>query len=172
MAVCAVTYVVLVQFYGNSTFGYIKSASLFWWWISQWLDAGAAEQHHDQVAIERAALARRRHIVEDGIAVPGAQFPCGRASPQQHEQLPDLPVANLGGISGKAGVDVKNFDRRIAAQSLHQGRDHRALPVQRRRGLGKHEELHPEVGLGGGADRCSHRVCLPPPQAGSRDCAS
>ena len=35
----------LFQFYGNSTLGYIKSASLFRWWGGQWLDPRAESEH-------------------------------------------------------------------------------------------------------------------------------
>jgi len=42
---CAVAGVLLFQFFGNATRGYIDTASLFWWWISQWLDPAAETQH-------------------------------------------------------------------------------------------------------------------------------
>lgn len=42
---CAAAGVWLFQFYGNSTLGYIKSASLFRWWGGQWLDPRAESEH-------------------------------------------------------------------------------------------------------------------------------
>jgi exosortase len=44
-AMCAAAFILLLQFYGNSTLGYIKSASLFQWWVSQWLDPRAESDH-------------------------------------------------------------------------------------------------------------------------------
>ncbi len=37
--------VVLFHFAGNASQGYVKTASLFWWWISQWLDPQAETEH-------------------------------------------------------------------------------------------------------------------------------
>src|SRR4051812_27383854 len=37
--------VALFQFFGSAAHGYVKSPSLFWWWISQWLDPQAETQH-------------------------------------------------------------------------------------------------------------------------------
>ena len=37
--------VALFQFFGNATRGYVDTASLFWWWISQWIDPQAETQH-------------------------------------------------------------------------------------------------------------------------------
>jgi len=45
VTVCAVAGVVLFQFFGNATRGYIATSSLFWWWISHWLDPQAETQH-------------------------------------------------------------------------------------------------------------------------------
>jgi len=36
---------VVFQFFGNSARGYIKTASLFWWWASQWVDPQAESEH-------------------------------------------------------------------------------------------------------------------------------
>ncbi|HTO02366.1 MAG TPA: EpsI family protein [Opitutus sp.] len=37
--------VALFQFFGNATRGYVDTPSLFWWWISQWIDPGAETEH-------------------------------------------------------------------------------------------------------------------------------
>src|SRR5688572_12366740 len=42
---CAAAFILLLQFYGNSTLGYIKSASLWRWWVGQWLDPRAETEH-------------------------------------------------------------------------------------------------------------------------------
>jgi exosortase len=43
--VCAAAGLVLFQFFGNAAQGYVKSDSLFWWWVSQWLDPRAEAEH-------------------------------------------------------------------------------------------------------------------------------
>ncbi len=42
---CAITGVVVFQFFGNAAHGYTKTDSMFWWWISQWLDPAAETEH-------------------------------------------------------------------------------------------------------------------------------
>ena len=44
-AACALVGVILFQFFGNATHGYNKTDSMFWWWISQWLDPAAETEH-------------------------------------------------------------------------------------------------------------------------------
>jgi exosortase len=44
-AVCALAALALFQFFGNASRGYVDTASLFWWWISQWLDPNAETEH-------------------------------------------------------------------------------------------------------------------------------
>src|SRR5690349_10328928 len=43
--VCLAAAFVLFQFFGNATRGYVNTPSMFWWWISQWLDARAESEH-------------------------------------------------------------------------------------------------------------------------------
>ena len=35
----------MFQFFGNASFGYIKSASLFWWWGYQWVNPESETEH-------------------------------------------------------------------------------------------------------------------------------
>ncbi len=44
-AVCALCGALIFQFLGNSTRGYIGSASLFYWWGFQWFNPGSETQH-------------------------------------------------------------------------------------------------------------------------------
>src|SRR5215204_1720159 len=41
----AVSGALLFHFFGNATRGYVKTTSVFWWWISQWLDPNAETEH-------------------------------------------------------------------------------------------------------------------------------
>ncbi len=45
MIVCVVAAVVLWQFFGSAAQGYVKTASLFRWWTSQWFDPGSETEH-------------------------------------------------------------------------------------------------------------------------------
>ena len=42
---CAVAGFLVFQFFGNATRGYVDTASVFWWWVSQWLDPQAETEH-------------------------------------------------------------------------------------------------------------------------------
>ena len=42
---CALAGAAVFQFFGNASFGYIKSASLFWWWSYQWVNAESETEH-------------------------------------------------------------------------------------------------------------------------------
>ncbi len=35
----------MFQFFGNATRGYVDTGSVFWWWVSQWLDPQAETEH-------------------------------------------------------------------------------------------------------------------------------
>lgn len=43
--VCGVAGLLLFHFFGNSTRGYIDTASLFHWWVSQWLNPASEAEH-------------------------------------------------------------------------------------------------------------------------------
>ncbi|MBI3876785.1 MAG: exosortase/archaeosortase family protein, partial [Verrucomicrobia bacterium] len=45
MFLCAVAGFVVFHWFGNASLGYIRSPSLFWWWVSQWLDPVAESEH-------------------------------------------------------------------------------------------------------------------------------
>ena len=45
VAFCVAAGFVVFQWFGNGLFGWVKSASLFWWWVSQWLDPVAESEH-------------------------------------------------------------------------------------------------------------------------------
>ena len=42
---CAGAGFVVFQFFGNATRGYVDTGSVFWWWVSQWLDPQAETEH-------------------------------------------------------------------------------------------------------------------------------
>jgi len=42
---CALAGGAVFQFFGNASFGYIKSASLFWWWGYQWVNPESETEH-------------------------------------------------------------------------------------------------------------------------------
>lgn len=42
---CALAGAAVFQFFGNASYGYIKSASLFWWWGYQWVNPESETEH-------------------------------------------------------------------------------------------------------------------------------
>jgi exosortase len=42
---CGLAGAAVFQFFGNAAFGYIKSASLFWWWGFQWVNPESETEH-------------------------------------------------------------------------------------------------------------------------------
>jgi exosortase len=42
---CAAAAIVLFQFFGNATHGYINTNSLFWWWTFQWINPTSETEH-------------------------------------------------------------------------------------------------------------------------------
>lgn len=42
---CAIAGLVVFVFFGNASRGYVNTPSLFWWWVSQWLDPNADSEH-------------------------------------------------------------------------------------------------------------------------------
>ena len=42
---CTLAGFAVFQFFGNASFGYIKSASLFWWWGYQWVNPDSETEH-------------------------------------------------------------------------------------------------------------------------------
>ncbi len=44
-AVCALAGLVLFQFFGNASRGWVDTPSVFWWAVSQWLDPNADSEH-------------------------------------------------------------------------------------------------------------------------------
>src|SRR4051812_40104164 len=53
---CAAAGLVLFQFFGNAARGWVHTASLFWWWASQWFDPGAEGEHGPIVVLVSAWL--------------------------------------------------------------------------------------------------------------------
>jgi len=45
VAICFVAGLLVFQFFGNGTFGYINSVSLFYWWGYQWSDPASESEH-------------------------------------------------------------------------------------------------------------------------------
>lgn len=44
-ATCAAAAVILLLWFGNASRGYVDTPSMFWWWVSQWLDPRAESEH-------------------------------------------------------------------------------------------------------------------------------
>ena len=86
---CAVAAAVLFQRAGSAAQGYVKTTSLFWWWISQWLDPGAETEHGwlilglsgwlwwRNLASDFETRRPRRVNGDEGVAAPVAAMAAG-----------------------------------------------------------------------------------------------
>jgi EpsI family protein len=83
--VIAVAGVVLFHFFGNATRGYIKTASLFWWWISQWLDPNS-ETEHGWLVLGIAAWVGWKNL---GRPETGNRKPETTSKPETGDRKPD-----------------------------------------------------------------------------------
>ena len=63
---CALAGAVVFQFFGNASFGYIKSASLFWWWGFQWFNPESETEHGLLVLVLSGWLLWRNLKKSDG----------------------------------------------------------------------------------------------------------
>jgi EpsI family protein len=105
---CAVAGAVLFQWFGNAARGYVDSPSLFWWWISQWIDPQAEAEHGWLIlAVSGWLLWRNLRIADRGLLVADstetdtrtgkAVFQSGIRNPKS-EILPAL-AAMIGGLA-------------------------------------------------------------------------
>src|ERR1044072_1227846 len=73
---CVVVACVLFQFFGNATRGYVNTTSMFWWWVSQWLDVRTESEHGWLILGVSAWLFwRNRRITDSSKAKPAIQDP-------------------------------------------------------------------------------------------------
>src|SRR5436190_16138824 len=73
---CLLMAAAMFQFFGNASHGYNKTDSMFWWWVSQWLDP-AAETEHGWLILGLSGwlLWRNRKIAETGDRKPENIWP-------------------------------------------------------------------------------------------------
>jgi EpsI family protein len=64
---CALAGLVLFQFLGSSTHGYIASSSLFYWWGFQWFNPGSETQHGTLIVAISAWLVWRNLGLSPGV---------------------------------------------------------------------------------------------------------
>jgi EpsI family protein len=74
--VCATAGVVVFQFFGNATRGYIDTPSVFWWWGVQWFDP-ASETQHGPLMVALAAWLFWRNLRSAGCGVRNADWVAG-----------------------------------------------------------------------------------------------
>ena len=102
----------------------------------------AAKQHHEEVAIERAAFSGRGNVVEGHRPVAGAERERAEAGGEERGEFARAPAADVGEVTGEARVDVMEFELgRSDGQTGDEGLHHEALAVDGRRRVSEDEEL-------------------------------
>ena len=77
--ISAIAGVVLFQFFGNASRGYVDTPSLFWWWISQWIDP-QAETEHGWLILGLSLWLFWRNLKLTGAAEPVRSGPLSRGT--------------------------------------------------------------------------------------------
>jgi EpsI family protein len=79
---CAAGGAVLFQGFGNAVRGYVDTPSVFWWWVSQWLDPNAETQHGWLIlAISGFLLWRNLGAAGFGLQASGPEPDASRLKP-------------------------------------------------------------------------------------------
>lgn len=127
---CAIAAFVLFQFFGSAARGYIRSPSLFWWWISQWLDP-AAEAGHGWLILGLSGWLFARNLRAGwfgvrssefgvGVVVPRAcDLPGGKTTPPESKpQTPDSAVPAAAALLGALVLHAVGFAAQQARISI------------------------------------------------------
>lgn len=98
-ALCGVAGVALFQFFGNASRGYVQTDSMFWWWISQWLDP-MAESEHGWLILGLSAWLFWRNLKNADCGLRNAECPQARPESGDKRAAFFLPLAALlGGLA-------------------------------------------------------------------------
>src|SRR5688500_12374563 len=94
----AVGAVLLFHFFGNATRGYVKTTSLFWWWVSQWIDPNAETEHGWLVlAISGWLWWRNVRIADRGLRIADWGKPeTGGTKPETGDRKPETVEHDSG----------------------------------------------------------------------------
>lgn len=94
---CAAGGAVLFQCFGNAVRGYVDTPSVFWWWVSQWLDPNAETQHGWLILAISGFLLWRNLRTEDSRPNPDV----GPGGPSSVFRFPSSSaiIALLGGLA-------------------------------------------------------------------------
>ncbi|HWA85586.1 MAG TPA: exosortase/archaeosortase family protein, partial [Opitutus sp.] len=92
---CALAGFCLFQFFGNATRGYVNTASLWWWWISQWINPRAETEHGWLIlAISGWLMWRNRKNAERGSRnAENRAGAAGEGTPSYDFRVPTLAMA-------------------------------------------------------------------------------
>ncbi|MBI5769145.1 MAG: exosortase-associated EpsI family protein [Verrucomicrobia bacterium] len=88
---CALAGAAVFQFWGNATLGYIKSASLFYWWGVQWFDPRAETEHGPLIVAVAAWLLWRNLRKVERLLPPAGSL----RAPPSTLQSPWPPAAAM-----------------------------------------------------------------------------
>lgn len=115
---CAVAGLVLFQFFGNATRGYIHTASMFGWWVGQWLDP-AAEMEHGWLVLGIAVwlawrnldASARRKVDASDVSDGSGRDPCAadRLWPATMALFAGLALHALGFVAQQTRLSIAAF---------------------------------------------------------------
>lgn len=117
-AVCAAAGLVVFQFFGNATRGYIDTASLFYWWGFQWINPASETQHGWLVLAlsgwllwknlrESAEGGGRRAERAESNLVGNARTRAPLFNPQSATRSPQLAALSVGLLLHTLGFAVQ-----------------------------------------------------------------
>ena len=72
---CALVGLALFQCLGNAAQGYIRTDSLFWWWVSQWSNPQSESQHGWLVLVTSGWIGWRNLRLQSSVAQPSPAWP-------------------------------------------------------------------------------------------------
>lgn len=101
-----------------------------------------AEEHHDEVAIERATFRGSGNVVKRHRAVTEAKGERANAGGEEGEEFAGTPAADVGRVAGEARIDVMKLKAgHGGGESVDEGLHHQALAVDGWRGVSEDEKL-------------------------------
>ena len=106
---CAAVALLLFPFFGPASRGYVDTGSMFWWWISQWIDPGAETEHGWLIAAVSVWLFWRNLKRESGRGVRLAEARSGDTLAPLGAMLSGLALHAIGFVAQQTRISIVAF---------------------------------------------------------------
>lgn len=106
--VCAAAGVALFQFFGNANRGYVDTASLFYWWVSQWNDK-ASESEHGWLVLALSVGLLWHNLRQSGRTAKAEEGEVGFPRAALAALAGGLALHALGFVGQQARVSILGF---------------------------------------------------------------